>query len=168
MQQRRSKSGFQLRPPTLRVDSERAWRQGEDAVILPIIYEPAEPKGRRLQPDSDIVAITWPMKLPSSRRDTSIISLDILNNEQDRKKKLSLLKNKVESAKARVVNRRKIQDNDNSVAAKKGQPNPHSNQAKAAGANLNSSGKAQYFSIAVPLLLFGVIALVVVAWLCFR
>ncbi|MDQ3009498.1 MAG: hypothetical protein M3X11_02160 [Acidobacteriota bacterium] len=30
---------FQLPPQTLHLDNQRAWRQGEDAVFLPIVYD---------------------------------------------------------------------------------------------------------------------------------
>ncbi|MEO6724693.1 MAG: hypothetical protein ABIP14_05275 [Blastocatellia bacterium] len=30
---------FQLPPQTLHLDSQRAWRQGEDAIFLPIVYD---------------------------------------------------------------------------------------------------------------------------------
>ncbi|MDX2040104.1 MAG: hypothetical protein SF097_02595 [Acidobacteriota bacterium] len=168
MTQRRSKSGFQLRTPMARVDLQHAWRQNEDAVILPIVYELAEPDSRRLQPDSDIVAINWPLKLPSRRHhNTSIISLDVLSGEEDRKKKLALLKDKVESARARVLGRGKFQDKDESSTTNN-QSNPPQNLSAATGAKPNSSGKSPYFSTAVQLLLLSVIALVVFAWICFR
>lgn len=161
MKPRKPKTGFQLRPPTLRVDSQRAWRQSENAVILPIVYELAEADGRRLQPDSAIVSIAWPLKLPSRRYDTSIIPVEIPNDEEDRKKKLALLKKKVESAKERVLKKRKLRRNDD-------QPDVVSDASETTGAKPNPISRTPYFATAVQLLLLSVIALVVFAWVCFR
>ena len=168
MKPRKPKTGFQLRPPTLRVDSQRAWRQGEDAIILPIVYELVEPQGRRLQPDSTIVSIPWPMKMPARRHKTSIISLGIPTNEEDRKKKLALLKKKVESAKARVLKNRKAVAPETKPAVNHALPQAHSNHFAAANTMPNSAAKTGYFATAVQLLLLSVIALVVFAWVCFR
>lgn len=161
MMQRKPKTDFQPRTPTLRVDSLHARRQGENAVILPIVYELAETGRRRLQPDSAIVPIAWPLKLPSRRYDTTIIPVEVPNNEEDRKKKLALLKKKVESAKERVLKKRKLRQ-------KGDQPDAVSDVADTTGATTNSTGKTRYFATAVQLLLLGVIALVVFAWTCFR
>jgi len=168
MKPRKPKTGFQLRPPTLRVDSQHAWRQSEDAVILPIVYELAEPEGRRLQPDSDIVSIPWPMKMPNSRHKTSIISLGIPTNEDDRKQKLALLKKKVESAKARVLKNRNPATPETQPDVNHALPTAHPNHPTAANMTQNSAGKTRYFATAVQLLLLSVIALVVFAWVCFR
>lgn len=168
MTQWKPKSRFQPNTPTLRVDSQQAWRQSEDAVILPIVYELAEPNGHRSQPDSAILPITWPMKLPTSRRhNTSIISLEVLNNEQDRKQKLALLKDKVESAKARVLKRGKLLGKKDSPETEANSPNANPPHSTASGAKTSPS-KPRYFSTAVQLLLLSVIALIVFAWVCFR
>ncbi|MBL8189328.1 MAG: hypothetical protein JNK38_15070 [Acidobacteria bacterium] len=168
MKPRKPKTGFHLRPPTLRVDSQRAWRQSEDAIILPIVYELAEPAGRSLQPDSTIVSIPWPMKMPARRHKASIISLGIPTNEEDRKKKLALLKKKVESAKARVLKSRKPQASQTEPAVDAALPNASPESSHAVTANPNSIGNSAYFATAVQLLLLSVIALVVFAWVCFR
>jgi hypothetical protein len=168
MKPRKPKTGFQPRPPTLRVDSQHAWRQNEDAIILPIVYELAEPQGRRLQPDSTIVPIPWPMKMPARRHKTSIISFGLPTNEQDRKQKLALLKKKVESAKARVLKNRNPATPETPPDVNNDLPTAHTNHPTAANAIVNSTAKTGYFATAVQLLLLSVIALVVFAWVCFR
>ena len=85
MMQRKPKSKFQPTQPTLRVDSQLAWRQGDNAVILPIVYEPAEPELPKSNPDAAIVTINWPLKVPSRKLKTSIISIEGLSSEEDRK-----------------------------------------------------------------------------------
>lgn len=168
MKPRKPKTGFHLRPPTLRVDSQRAWRQSEDAVILPIVYELAEPAGRHLQPDSTIVSIPWPMKMPARRHKASIISLGISADEDVRKQKLALLKKKVESAKARVLKSRKPQPAKTQPTIDATLPKARPDYSNVVSANPNSIGNSAYFATAVQLLLLSVIALVVFAWVCFR
>lgn len=168
MKPRKPKTGFHLRPPTLRVDSQRAWRQNKDAVILPIVYELAEPAGRHLQPDSAIVSIPWPMKMPARRHKASIISLGISTNEDVRKQKLALLKKKVESAKARVLKNRKPPASQTQPAVESTLPKTRPDDSHAVSTNPNSLGNSSYFATAVQLLLLSVIALVVFAWVCFR
>ncbi|MGH9803002.1 MAG: hypothetical protein ACRD82_21765 [Blastocatellia bacterium] len=142
-----------LRPQTLRVDSLRAWRQSNDAVILPIVYELVE-TGGGFNSDSAIVPINWPLR----RFATSIIPLEIPGQKTDRKQKLALLKKKLESARERAAKRAAIQ------AAK--QANIAS--TKPAEPENQPTTSIRHLPTAVPLLLLCVIALVVFAWICFR
>jgi hypothetical protein len=56
-------------PPTLRLDSQGAWRQGEDAILLPIVYD--FPDGARANPDATLIPIVSPATPPSSPKVTS-------------------------------------------------------------------------------------------------
>lgn len=160
MMQRKPKSKFQPTQPTLRVDSQLAWRQGDNAVILPIVYEPAEPELPKSNPDAAIVTINWPLKVPSRKLKTSIISIEGLSSEEDRKEKLALLKQKVESAKERIIKTRTLRTKELRADAR--------SNAEPVDGRQNSTRKSKYFATAVQLLLLSVIALVVFAWMCFR
>lgn len=141
------------RLPSLRVDSVRAQRQSQDAVILPIEYELAEPISATLHSDTLIIPINWPI----SQLSAVLNSLEISDNESDRKRKLALLKAKVESARKRSVKTRSLPENRQieSSAVRSDRTN-----------GTAQSGRS--LKTAVPLLLLGVIVLVVFAWACFR
>ena len=160
MMQRKPKSKFQPTQPTLRVDSQLAWRQGDNAVILPIVYELAEPDRPKSNPDAAIVTINWPLKVPSRKLKTSIISIEGLSSEEDRKEKLALLKQKVESAKERIIKTRTLRTKELRADAR--------SNAEPVDGRQNSTRKSKYFATAVQLLLLSVIALVVFAWMYFR
>jgi len=51
-------------PPTLHLDTQGAWRQGEDAILLPIIYDP--PHVARANSDATIIPIVLPAAQPSA------------------------------------------------------------------------------------------------------
>ncbi len=155
MTHRESTNFIQSRPPTLRLDGLRARRQSADAVILPIVYELAEPNRVAFNSDSVIVPINWPLRRFVT---TSIISLEIPGNDSDRKKKLALLKQKVESARERAAKARALRasQTDKPVDVISAQPEN------------KPSGKAGCSPTAVPLLLLSAIALVLFAWACFR
>lgn len=141
------------RLPSLRVDSVRAQHQSQDAVILPIEYENAEPNYSTLNFDTLIIPINWPIN-----QWTAVLnSLEILDHESDRKRKLALLKAKVESARKRSAKTRSL---------------PKDRQIESSAVGSNQDGKpaqsARSLKTAVPLLLLGVIMLVVFAWTCFR
>ena len=142
------------RLPSLRVDSVRAQHQSQDAVILPIEYENAEPNYSTLNFDTLIIPINWPIN-----QWTAVLnSLEILDHESDRKRKLALLKAKVESARKRSAKTKALQK-ERQV------------ESTAAGSGvLNGYPVVNTRSLktAVPLLLLGVIVLVVFAWTCFR
>lgn len=160
MMQRRPKTRFQQASQTLRVDIQHARRQGENAIILPIVYEPAEKDHQKTNHDSDIVSISWPLKLPSRKTKTSIISLRAKNSEQDRREKLALLTKKVEQAKERIIKSRKVTAKELRTDASSG---------KAAGViDAEKNFPRRYFATSVQLLLFSVFALIVFAWICFR
>lgn len=144
----------QSRPPSLRVDTLRAHRQNQDAVILPIVYELAEP-GYGLNSDSWIIPITLPV-----RRFTTVVTpLETAINELTRKQNLSLLKQKLESPRKRPAKTKtqpSAQQTENTSAR------PVSTKNKPEG---NSS---QHLQTTVSLLLLAVIVLVIFAWACFR
>ena len=78
---RRPKTEAQPLPPTLRLDSQRAWRQGEDAVFLPIVYDLTSAAHR----DTTITSLDQPSP-----------SLEVLSPEEKRKN-LASLKRKAET-----------------------------------------------------------------------
>lgn len=128
----------QLGLASLRVDSLRAWRQSEDAVILPISYEFSEVNHCLFNNDSAIVPIQWP--LPNLEKPT-------------RKQKLALLKQKVESARQRAAKAVQAQRQANPIPIEVSQ---------------SSSLPNRIVSISVLILLASVIVMVVCAWACFR
>jgi len=127
----------------LRLDSQRAWRQGEDAILFPIVYE--LPSFTPVHPDEVIVDI--------SRQRASFLPVELLSWEE-RKKNLASLKKKAETGNFRVPkNAQKNQlEIDPSFAAPVDPVLPQS----------------KHLSRSVPLLLLAVIALVLVAWRMFR
>lgn len=142
------------RLPSLRVDSVRAQHQSQDAVILPIEYELAEQSSSALHSDTLIIPINWPI----SQFTAVLNSLEILDHESDRKRKLALLKTKVESARKRSAKTKTLQKDRRAESTA---VNPDSQDGKPAQ-------NARCLKTAVPLLLLGVIVLVVFAWACFR
>lgn len=155
MTHRKSTDFIQSRPPTLRLDSSHARRQSADAVILPIVYELAKPRSASFNSDSVIVPINWPLRRFVT---TSIISLEIPDNDSDRKKKLALLKQKVESARERAAKAKSLRANQTDKHADVISAQPENKPANKAGCS----------PTAVPLLLLSAIVLVVFAWACFR
>ncbi len=141
------------RLPSLRVDNVRAQHQSQDAVILPIEYELAETNGGALHFDTLIIPINWPI----SQFTAVLNSLEIPDTESDRKRKLALLKAKVESARKRSAQTRSFSKD---------------RQVEGIAVRSDKDGKlvqsARSLKTAVPLLLLGVIILVVFAWACFR
>lgn len=107
-----------------------------------------------------MVSISWPLKLPSRKTKTSIISLRATNSEQDRREKLALLTKKVEQAKERITKSRKI------TAKEQGKDASSGKAAEVIEAEKNFPRR--YFATSVQLLLLSVIALIVFAWMCFR
>lgn len=152
---------FRPDPPTLRVDSLHARRQSQDAVILPIVYEFAKPNCGGFNSDSIIIPINWPLNRSLRQFTTSIIPLEIPGNDSDRKKKLALLKKKVESARERAVKARTIQT-DKQTDDNSAKPD------RIAKTESKPVGKTGCSPTAVPLLLLSAILLVVFAWTCFR
>jgi len=144
----------QSRPPSLRVNSLRAHRQNQDAVILPIEYEFTEPS-YGLNSDSWIIPITRPVR----RLTTVVTPLETAINELTRKQNLSLLKKKLESPRkrpAKIKAKPSVQQTETTSAKpviSKKKPNGNSNQ---------------HLQTTVPLLLLAVIVLVIFAWTCFR
>ncbi len=141
------------RLPSLRVDSVRALHQSQDAVILPIEYELAEPINSTLQRDTLIIPIHWPINQLTAVLD----SLELADGEGDRKRNLALLKARVESARkqsAKTYSRQ--QDRQRAAALNSGQPDDR------------PAHNLRRLKTAVPLLLLSVIVLVVFAWTCFR
>jgi hypothetical protein len=142
------------RLPSLRVDSVRAQHQSQDAVILPIEYELAEPNSATLHSETLIIPINWPI----SQFTAVLTSLEISDSQSDRKRKLALLKAKVESARKRAAKTKALQKERQSESAAVSSDSP----------NGQSAMNARSLKTAVPLLLLGVIVLVVFAWACFR
>ena len=126
--------------PTLRLDIQRAWRQSEDAILLPIVYD--LPGINPANPDAMIVQIAAP-SLPAA-------PAEVLNLEEKRRN-LALLKKRAETGDFRAPkNRYKDQaEIDPSFAS-------------------TEPKKFKHLSKSVPLLLLGVIALVLFAWMAFR
>jgi hypothetical protein len=171
MTHRKSTNFLQSHPPTLRVDSLHARRQSADAIILPIVYELVEPNRNGFNPDSVIVPISWPLRRVVT---TTIIQieipgplefagrpLEIPGKDTDRKKRLALLKQKVESARERAAKAKALRasqaDKQNDVIS-----------AQPAATENKPTGRAGCSPTAVPLLLLSAIMLVVFAWACFR
>ncbi|MBP6823068.1 MAG: hypothetical protein KA368_16080 [Acidobacteria bacterium] len=151
MTHRKPNNFLQPRPPTLRVDSSHAQRQSADAIILPIVYELAEPNRGCFKSDSVIVPITWPLRRVVT---TTIIPLGIPGKFPDRKKKLALLKQKVELRRERAAKAKALRAKQAEVISPQSENEP--------------AGKAGCSPTAVPLLLLSAIVLVVFAWACFR
>ena len=154
--QRKPKNKAQPRPPTLHVDTRQAWRQSEDAVILPIIYDSSMSARTTGAPDSiliPILPITWP-HLPLESAVSQPPFIETLSSEEDRKMKLAVLKQRAELAKTRITR--------NSTRHTNGVP------PVVPAPEITFVEKARHLSTAVPLLLLGVVALVLFAWATFR
>lgn len=158
MTHRKPTNFLQSRPPTLRVDSSHAERQSADAIILPIVYELAEPNRGCFKSDSIIVPITWPLRRVVT---TTIIPLETPGKFPDRKKKLALLKQKAESRKERAAKAKELRARQADEQAELISAHPAATENK-------QGGKAGCSPTAVPLLLLSAILLVVFAWACFR
>lgn len=156
MTHRKPTNFIQSCPPTLRLDSSHARRQSADAIILPIVYELSEPNRGGFKSDSVIVPINWPLRRVVT---TSIIPLEIPGN--DRKKKLALLKQKVESRRERAAKAKELRARQSDKQAELISAHP-------AATENNPANKAGCSPTAVPLLLLSAIVLVVFAWACFR
>lgn len=78
---------FQLPPQTLHLDSQRAWRQGADAIVLPIVYDLPESNHY-----FDTVII---------QPDPSDLPADFLAREE-KKKNLASLKKKADTGDFRI------------------------------------------------------------------
>ncbi|MBS1787133.1 MAG: hypothetical protein JST85_05390 [Acidobacteria bacterium] len=135
--------------PSLRVDSLRAHRQNQDAVILPIVYELSDP-GYARNPDSLII----PISLPIRQVTTVVTSLQNALGELERKQNLALLKKKLDAPRKRPA-----------------KPKTSPTQPKSDLSSANPPGKTEpnkHLQTVVPALLLSVILLVVFAWMCFR
>lgn len=141
------------RLPSLRVDSVRAQHQNQDAVILPIEYDLTEPANNPLQADTLIIPIYWPVS-----QITAVLNSLEIADEGDRKRKLALLKVKVDAARKTLRLDARQQRNRRGTAA----PIAPSKPIDYPGQNFRR------LKTAVPLLLFGVVVLVIFAWTCFR
>lgn len=149
------------RPPTLRLDNQRAWRQSENAVIIPIVYDstwltpnPAEAPV--------VIASVSPPQPPPPLSPTPVSEIPDWPNwpnwpdwpgvDEEEERRLAALKRKADSEEFQlpVVEADEV---DSFFII-----NPA----------LSFSDHAKHLSTAVPLLLLGGIALVVFAWVAFR
>ncbi|MFN0108678.1 MAG: hypothetical protein ACKVZH_07465 [Blastocatellia bacterium] len=142
MELRNTNNFRQSIPPSLRLDGLHAWRQSEDAVILPIEYDFSELNRSSFNTDAAIIPIQWPLP-----------NLEIPSDQPTRKQKLALLKQKVESARQR--------------AAKAVQAQRQANPIPDSPVQTLYSPK-NFISVAVLVLLASVLVTVVFAWACFR
>lgn len=126
------KNRTQPQSPTLWLDSSNAWRQNDDAIIIPISYYDPEPVHTRKRAETTIIQMNLPTSLPGSNAGDAP-DLDDLEG-------LFLEKNSQP-----VFQSFFLTATEKSFIRKTG-----------------------HLSVAVPMLLLGVIALVVFAWMAFR
>ena len=138
-----------LHLPTLHLDVHQAWRQNEQAIIIPIVYDPPESARRIAKPDETIIPILaasiGPLPtLPAAGR-------------------------QVESAmppfRGVPTAPQALPIADPIPALFAGRFHPNSVYIMPSGAAFQ---RAHHLSIAVPLLLLAGIAVVVFAWVAFR
>ena len=127
-------------PPTLHLDTQGAWRQGEDAILLPIVYDP--PDVPRANPDGAIIPIVLPAMQPSA---PEVIS--------QKEKEMNLTSPEREA------------EAEDFYTSKPDWAQPAEADFFFADAGRE---KSRYLSNSVPLLLLAAIALVVFAWIAFR
>ncbi len=132
MTNRALKKRTQPQQPTLWLDSRNAWRQSEDAVIIPISYRNPETDRTENHVETIIIPISWPLTTPA-------VSAGQANDPDDL---------------------------EGLIAEKNSQPMFQSFFITAPERSF--IGRTRHLSIAVPMLLLGVIALVVFAWMTFR
>lgn len=137
---------YLTRPPSLRVDSLRAHRQNQDAVILPIVYD-LSAADHAQNFDSLIIPISLPI------RTTVVTSLQSALSDLERKQNLALLKKKLDVPRKRPA-KLKPSSTPQSVLS-----------------STNASGTSEpsnHLQTWVTALLASVILLVFFAWMCFR
>ena len=127
-------------PPTLHLDTQGAWRQGEDAVLLPIVYD--LPAAAPANPDATIIPTVLPAPQPST---PEVIS-------------------QKENGMSWTSPEKQAETEDFYV------PEPDWAQPGDADFFFEDAGtaKSRYLSKSVPLLLLAAIALVIFAWMAFR
>lgn len=127
-------------PPTLHLDTQGAWRQGEDAVLLPIVYD--LPDVARANPDAAIIPIVLSAAQPSVP--------EIIGQKE---KEMNL-----------ASSERRAETEDFYTSE------PDWTQPAEADFFFADAGRAKsrYLSNSVPLLLLAAIALAVFAWMAFR
>ncbi|MEP7339135.1 MAG: hypothetical protein ABI977_15470 [Acidobacteriota bacterium] len=167
-------------PPTLHLDNQRAWRQGEDAVFLPIVYD--QPVIKPAKPDAIIIQVTLTLQEISlndpmvDRREESALvnsetelsvsgmfqetaathdsftppSAEALSGEEKRKN-LALLMRKAETGDFRAPNQTRKDHSKVDLSFSDAAP-----------------PKSKRLSKSVPLLLLSVLALVFFTWIAFR
>lgn len=137
--------------PTLRLDTARAWRQGRDAVFLPIVYDLLNPDPASAEtPLIPLVECHAPPALPVETQPGATETL----SREEKQKNLALLKRRAET-----VNLRSPRKNRKS-SVEPAQVDPSFNAA--------APPEAKHLSRSVPLLLICVLAMVFFAWLAFR
>lgn len=147
----------QPRPPTLHLDHHRAWRQSENAVIIPIVYDFLDPvrEAARCNALYIPIASTTPEPLPLSspvQVSRPVLRTDETMAARERQQTLPAVEEN-HLALARVAVLVPNQPHPDSVFFVSSRP---------------SFSPAHHLSTAVPLLLLGGIALVVFAWMAFR
>lgn len=142
---------YLTRPPSLRVDSLRAHRQNQDAVILPIVYD-LSAADHAQNFDSLII----PISLPIRRQVTTVVtSLQSALSDLERKQNLALLKKKLDVPRKRPA---KLKTKPSST------PQSVLSSTNASG----TSEPSNHLQTWVTALLASVILLVFFAWMCFR
>lgn len=126
------KNRAQPQSQTLWLDGSNAWRQNDDAIIIPISYLDPEPVNKRKTAETAIIPMIMPTSLPGSNADLASDSDDL----------------------------------EGLFAERNSQPVFHSFFLTAPEKSFIR--KTGHLSVAVPMLLLGVIALVVFAWMTFR
>lgn len=168
-------------PPTLHLDNQHAWRQGEDAVFLPIVYDhpvikPAKPDAIIVQVTSTVQEISLNDPMVDQQEETAIVSCETeisiseafqetaaahdpftppsaeLLSWEEKRKNLALLMKKAETGDFRAPGQ----------AANKAQTDVD------LSFNHADPPKSKCLSKSVPLLLLSVLALVFFTWIAFR
>lgn len=139
-----------LPPLTLQSDQQQVWREGEDAIIIPIRYDLLDSAQNVAEHDALITPIisapSPPVGIIGSSPPNEILA--------QRKNEESLLPSSKREAELVLI-----------PAPTSAQPHPDSLFIFPSDSTFN---RAHHLSRAVPLLLLGGIALVLFAWLVFR
>ena len=163
-------------PPTLRLDTQHAWRQGEDAIFLPIVYDP--PRIKHFDFDADVMVIqvippdaqeTIINRVVDQLEEITVVPVPLQSAEllsrKEKRKNLASLKRKAETGDFRVPKQAQKDQKDQAEAnTPVPAPAPESVPPKPKPAQ----PKPKHLSNSVPLLLLAVLTLAFFAWMAFR
>jgi hypothetical protein len=146
-------------PPTLHLDNQRAWRQGEDAVLLPIVYDHPgiKPANRDQQEETAMVSCETGLSVSQAFQETAaahdpfITPPAELLSWEEKRKNLALLMKKAETGDFRAPNQTRKDHSKVDLSFSDAAP-----------------PKSKQLSKSVPLLLLSVLALVFFTWIAFR